>query len=573
MRSRIVRAARTEQQHFAEKELNARVDELLQTLARHIAVCAPQWAAQVCSSSRKESTDHISGAAALAWEGWRDAELADVLSTMTEVQELVDRHVVRQLDAAAAILSGGADVMGDSLTAPTAPTSDTAAVPPVSVRFYTSFVRLLIARIFVSVTTTALSYREPPAHVRCKLGAAGPAEGDAAIVACFAPEHSASLFSAMSMLRLPASVYIGWRCGYRLLASIGDMLCVADGDRAAGWLDVTSAALRSVIEGAHARGSSFSTASAPDAAVAFHRFVASAEAHTRSLHCVWWWCSLVFEHCYAHGCLTTPPLEPSLNSALSTPESTSALPGSTTITAATEAGGCVSSGGASLPIFDADRDNYRTLWDVGRLKAMTYLNGVVLSTVADFLHAALERFVFFEAVSSPQHWSSQSEQLTKAVHAVRSVAERLFPSPAPTTDASPTATSSSRRVPLAAAAASFLRHAVHDALLPLAERVLDDPAALQGRIAPTAGKTSIAAAAAASTRAHDGWSSTDEEEWEELPLTGGASCCPSSVEAAATIAAPATAPQSTLIYALDALERELDEVVRNDSVVMTLRRL
>ncbi|KAG5483236.1 hypothetical protein CUR178_04815 [Leishmania enriettii] len=573
MRSRILRAARVEQQRFAEKELNARVDELLQTLARHIEVCAPQWVAQVYSSSRKESTDHVSGAAALAWEGWRDAELADVLSTMTEVQELVDRHVVRPLDAAAAILDGGADVMGDLSIAATVPTGDTAAVSPVSVRFYASFVRLLIARIFASVTTIALSYREPPAHTCCTLGAAGPAEGDAAVVACFSPEHSASLFSEMSTLRLPASVYIGWRCGYRLLASIGDMLRVADGDRAAGWLDVTSAALRSVIEGAHARGSSPSTASALDAAEALHRFVTSAEAHTRSLHCVWWWCSLVFEHCYAAGCLTTPPLESSRNSALSTPDSTRALPGCTTITADTEAGGYVSSAGASLPIFDADRESYRMLWDVGRLKAAAYLSGVVLSTVADFLHSALERFVFFEDVSSPQHWSSQSEQLTKAVHAVRSVAERLFPSPALTTDASPSETSSSCRVPLAAAAASFLRHAVHDALLPLAERVLDDPAALQDRIAPTAGKTSMAAAAAASTRAHDGWSSTDEEEWEELPLTGGASWCPSRVEAAATIAAPATAPQSTLFYALDALERELDEVVRNDSVVMTLRRL
>ncbi|KAG5483373.1 hypothetical protein LSCM1_04921 [Leishmania martiniquensis] len=573
MRARILRAGRTEQQQYAEKELNARIDDLLHTLAHHIVACAPQWAAQVRARSRKESIGHASGAAALAWEGWRDAELAHVLSTMTEMQELVDLHVVRHLDAAAATLSGD-DSTGDSSRAVAAPVSEASAASALSTDFYAEFVRLLIARIFIIVTENALSFSGSPAYVQDVRTAAGPAKGDAVIVACFAPNNSTSLLPAQSMLRLPASIYIGWRCGYRLLSSIGDMLRLADGDRAAGWLDVTSAALRSVWDGAHACSGSFSAASAPDAAEALRRFVVGAETHVHALQCMWWWCSLVFEHCYAHGWLITCTSAPSPNSAQSAPESREEASCNSRIAIAAASGACARSDGAAQLIFSPEGGDYRKLWDVGRSKVTEYLSGIALPAVADFLRAALERFVFVDAVSSAPPWPNQSEQLTKALQAVRSAAVGLFPSPPLSVDASSSEKLSSCPAALSTSASSFLRHVVHAALLPLAERVLDDgSAALPGPIAPTPGRASNAAAAPASATEDGGGRSSDEEEWEELQLAGGASRCPTGVEVAATVEASATARKSAIIFALDELERGFGELARDDSVAMTLRRL
>ncbi|TPP53420.1 hypothetical protein CGC20_38295 [Leishmania donovani] len=537
MRLRIERAARTEQRHIAEKELSARVDELLQALARRILVCAPTWAVQASASSQK-LTHHASGAAALSWGGWGDAELADVRSTMTEVQELVDVHVARPRDAAAATHEGGADGMRGSSLAATVLTSGASAVPASSVRFYAAFVRQLIERIFDSVTKIALSSVVFPDRTH---GASGAAEDDAVIVQGAAPNDISSLFPAQSTLRLPAIVYIGWRCGYSLLTSVGRMLRVTDDDRAAGWLDVTSAALRSLLDGARAHGFDPSAAAAPTAAAALHHFVVRTEMQTRSLQCLWWWCSLVFEHGHKHGLLTTPPSAPSAATPLNTPESTRT-------------------------------EDYRTLWYIGHAEAASYLSSTVLPTVAHFLHAALARFVF-SAASPQQYWPSHAADLTEAVQAVRDVTEHLFPSPAPSTSASPSARSPSSHIQLTAATASFLRHAVHDALLPLAERVLDDPALMQDRIAPTAEAASVTPGTVAPTSAYDGWGSSCEEECEGVEVKDADSCCPSSTQTAVTAAAPAEASQSTLTYALDALERELGDLVRADSVFMTLRRL
>ncbi|CAC9470007.1 hypothetical protein, unknown function [Leishmania infantum JPCM5] len=568
MRLRIERAARTEQRHIAEKELSARVDELLQALARRILVCAPTWAVQASASSQK-LTHHASGAAALSWGGWGDAELADVRSTMTEVQELVDVHVARPRDAAAATHEGGADGMRGSSPAATVLTSGASAVPASSVRFYAAFVRQLIERIFDSVTKIALSSVVFPDRTH---GASGAAEDDAVIVQGAAPNDISSLFPAQSALRLPAIVYIGWRCGYSLLTSVGRMLRVADDDRAAGWLDVTSAALRSLLDGARAHGFDPSAAAAPTAAAALHHFVVRTEMQTRSLQCLWWWCSLVFEHGHTHGLLTTPPSAPSAATPLNTPESTRTSHSMTTATAVTAAGACGSAGGTTMHASLADREDYRTLWYIGHAEAASYLSSTVLPTVAHFLHAALARFVF-SAASPQQYWPSHAADLTEAVQAVRDVTEHLFPSPAPSTSASPSARSPSSHIQLTAATASFLRHAVHDALLPLAERVLDDPALMQDRIAPTAEAASVTPGTVAPTSAYDGWGSSCEEECEGVEVKDADSCCPSSTQTAVTAAAPAEASQSTLTYALDALERELGDLVRADSAFMTLRRL
>ncbi|CAG9571317.1 hypothetical protein LMJF_14_1230 [Leishmania major strain Friedlin] len=570
MRLRIERAARMEQRHFAEKELSARVDELLQTLARRILVCAPTWAAQASASSRNGSTDHVSGAAALSWGGWRDAELADVRSTMTEVQELVDLHVVRPREAAAATHEGGADSMRGSSSVAAELSSDASAVPASSVRFYEVFVRELIERIFGSVTKTALSSVVSPDGTH---GVSGAAEDDTVIVHGAAPDDASSLFPAQSVLRLPAIVYIGWRCGYSLLTSIGRMLSVADDDRAASWLDVTSAALRSLLDGARTHGFHPSAVAAPTAADALHHFVVRTEMQARSLQCLWWWCSLVFKHGYTHGLLPSPPSAPSAATPLNTPESTRTSPSTTTATAVTAAGGCGSASGTTMHASFADREDYRTLWYIGRAEAAEYLSSTVLPNVAHFLHAAVAKFVFSAAASPPQYWPSHAAHLTGAVQAVRDVSVHLFPSPALPTSASPSATSPSSHFQLTAATASFLRHAVHDALLPVAERVLDNPALLQDCIAPTVEAASITPGTAAPTSAYDGWDSSCEEEWEGMQVKDGASRCLSRTQPAVTAAAPAEASQNTLTYTLDTLERELGDFVRADSVVMTLRRL
>ncbi|CBZ24987.1 hypothetical protein, unknown function [Leishmania mexicana MHOM/GT/2001/U1103] len=569
MRLRIERAARTEQRHLAEKKLSARVDALLQTLARHILVCAPPWAAQASASSWNGSIGHVSGAAALSWRGWHDAELADVRSTMTEVEELVDLHVVRPRDAAAATHEGGADGVRWS-SAATVPSSAASAVPVSPVLFYEAFVRQLIEQLFGPVTKTALSSMVSPDRTH---GVSGIAETDTVIVQGSAPDVPSSLFPAQSVLRLPAIVYIGWHCGYSLLTSIGGMLRLADDDRAAGWLDVTSAALRSLLGCARAHSCDPSAAAAPDAADALHHFMVNALMQTRSLQCLWWWCSLVSEHGHTHGLLTTPPSAPSPETALNPPESMRTSPSITASTAATAAGGSGSTGGATMHTSLAAREDYRTLWYIGLAEAAAYLGSTTLPTVANFLHTALTRFVFSAAASPPQYWLSHAAQLTGAVQAVRDVAAHLFPSPAPPTRASPSATSPSSHIQFAAATAIFLRHAVHDALLPLAERVLDDPALLQGRIALTAKAASITPGAAAPMVGCDGWSNSSEEEWEGMQVMDGASRCPSSTATAVTAAAPAEASQSTLTYAIDTLEREFGDLVRADSVVMTLRRL
>ncbi|CAJ1020292.1 hypothetical protein Q4I32_002236 [Leishmania shawi] len=569
MRSRIERVARAEQRQLADKELSARVDELLQTLACHIAVCAPRWAAQVSASSRKESTDRVSGAASLAWGGWHDAELTDVCSTMMEVQELVDLNIVRPRDAAAATINSVADGVGSSSAAATESISGASAVPESSVRFHAAFVHQIITRLFVSVTTTALSSVVPPGRAHGVPGAAAAAGDDTAIVQCIAPSDVSSLFPVQSMLRLPASIYIGWRCGYSLLNSIEGILRVADDDCAAAWLDVTSATLHSLLDAAHACGSDASAAAAPNAAAALHHFTVCAETQALFMHCMWWWCSLVFERGYSHGLLAAPSSAPSLESAVHAHESKVASSSSTTTTTATTAGGCSSSSGATMHTSLSYREEYRVLWTVGRVEAAAYLSATVLPTVADYLQAALERFVFFTATSSPQLWSKKSAELTEAVQAVRGLADRLFPSPASATSAFPPAPSPSSHRQLSAATTSFLRHAVHDALLPLAERVLDNQGLLQDHITPTVDAISIAAAVKAPATAQGGWSSSGDEEWEEVPVAGGANGALLSPEASAL----AKAPPNTLIYALDALEREFGDVVRADSVAMTLRRL
>ncbi|GET87153.1 hypothetical protein, unknown function [Leishmania tarentolae] len=574
MRRRIEHAVREEQRHRAEKELDSRVDDLLQALARHILACALPWSERVNASSQKEYIDHSHDAAALSWEGWQDPELADVRCTMTEIQELVDLRVRRPDDAAAATPEGEADGIKMFPPTTTVLVSGGSALPASPVPFYTAFVRQLIERIFVYVTKAALSRVISGDHAHGVFRGAGAAEDDTVLVQCSASNEASSVFPANSVLCLPVIIYIGWRCGYSLLTSIGRMLCMADDDRAAAWLDVTSAALRSLLDGALAHGGGPSTASAGAAADALYHFVVRAKIQTGALQSLWWWLSRVFEHGCTHGLLTTPSSVPSCESSRSTPASMRVFPNSIAATAATADGRCGSKGGATMHTSLAHRDDYRTLWYVGRTESAAYLSSTVLPTVAHFLHTALARFVFSAAESSPDYWSSHAAQLTEALQAVRDVAVHLFPTPAPSISVSPSAVSPSSPIHFDAATASFLRHAVHDALLPLAECVLDDPSLLQGRILPAekAGFMIPAAAPTTPRIAHDGWSSSCEDEWEGAQV-GDDARCSSTTEITVTAAPPAEASQSTLAYALDTLEREFGDLVRADSVVMTLRRL
>ncbi|KAG5509460.1 hypothetical protein JKF63_06770 [Porcisia hertigi] len=574
MRSRVERVARAEQREFVEKELSARVDRLLQRLTREITLCASAWAAQLSASPRKESTSCLGGAASLAWEGWSDAELASVRSTMTEVHELVGLHVVRFHDSVAATLGSEANVTrGFSEAAAAGSTGDASETKGSSSPFYEVFVRQLINRLVFAVTSTTISSVVPSACTDCVRGAAYSEDGDAVIPECFVPCGASSLFPAQSVLRLPASIYIGWRCGYSLLDSIGDTLRVTDGDREAGWLDLTSAALCSLVGCGGAHGSAPSPAVAPDTGVALHNFLVSAKTQMCTLQCWWWWCSLVFEHGCSRGWLTTISSAPSPGHAQGVLGSTKESPGPAPATAPTTAGDCGRADGATLDIFVAAEDDYRSLWDLGCAEAAAYLSAIVLPSVVHFLHAVVERFVLIEPMPSLQQCPDPSWRFREVVRTVRSVADGFFPSPPQTTNIASSGTPPSHSPPLTAATDSFLRHAVHDALLPLAERVLDNPDLLQSRRVAWADAADTAAPAASVKCADEGWGSGDDSEWGEVQMTGSATVHSSSAGAPTSAAAPPIKLQSTLAYALDVLESELGGIVSTDSVAMTLLRL
>ncbi|KAK7201636.1 hypothetical protein NESM_000228300 [Novymonas esmeraldas] len=524
MRARLERAACIERQHRAEVALDEQLDELLLDLGSCIATCSASWcAARVrVPDVRDSSTACAAVPPALLPGNWDGAsEFVAVRAAMAAVQELVREH---------------------------ADTPPGQAATDAAVHLYTTAVRQLITRLIAPLTRAALVATPP-------LSAAGPTEAgeednrrgdddatggggsaDDVVLRCSAADGDASplLFGAAATVRVPVSLYLGWHCGYALLDSIGAQLHIDDDDRAAAWLDLSSAALRCVLDAAPPRGHDVLTESeAPDttnttaAAVRRRTFTSLAHAQARALQCLWWWCSNTFTRRGVAGAAAAATPSP---------------PG------AAQASPSVASECADL-------------WGIGSAAAVAYLGGTVVPTVAAFLHAAMGNAVFtrggaLAASAQREDRHTVRAELTAAVRAVRGVAQRLFPD-----SVSPTA------------ASAFLRHVVHSALLPLAERVLEDPASLPDHLITLSSVSSVrgaAVAAAAPSPVRDGWSSDadaeaveDEEgEWEEVRLSGVTGCSPSSA-----------APTSTLVDALDALERELGDLVREDSVVVTLRRL
>lgn len=145
-----------------------------------------------------------------------------------------------------------------------------------------------------------------------------------------------------------------------------------------------------------------------------------------------------------------------------------------------------------------------------------------------------------------------------------------------------------------AAAVGFMRLVVHNALLPLAERILDDPVSLQAR-------QPIPAAAAETTAgaARDGWANSDDDddddEWEEVRVMGGSantpvtpnmsahqldaeqpsvSCSHSASHSLMPLRPVVASVHDAVEFVLDTLEAQCGpEMVQQDAIAMTLRRL
>lgn len=529
MQLRIERAAQAGQHALAEQELHTHVGELLDGLSRLVVACAPAFAAERAAHTRRAAgppTEQVATHTSCGEDD--DWHLPSTASARTAMEVLRKR------------IEQGAAALGGVSAAPA---------------FYAVFVRLLLTRLVAPTTAAALAVpaTSPLPPQRAVPAAGASRHDDLVCVRAPPPPSHLSLLTPGCVLRVPATHYLGRRCAEYLLHAVGGLLRVSAEDAAAAWLDVSAATLRGVLEAPVLDESS----TAPTQAARLNAFCVATDARARALHCAWWWCSSMFAHGVLRGWLPHPSFQEARGSG---------------------------EAAAAATRDEQGKSDFCELWGLGRAEAAAYASAHLACVAARYLHAALARFVLAPSVPTPSPPPSAAPaELMEALRAVRSVAQRAFPC----SEATAASLEKAGEVcfaelgdvdgAAAVAAVEFTRVVVHDALFPLAERVLDDPALLQGH--------TLAFAAPPRTSApRDGWSADDDGgdgedgDWAEVSV---AKVTPSAPHGGASSPAHATVPRApgsaghctTLGYALDALEFVFGEVARTDSIAVTLRRL
>jgi hypothetical protein len=574
MRARIVGAAHAEQRALAELRFHEHVETSLRSLVSAIQKVPQVWAANPNIFDDCEKSDDLAY--------WTKPELPCVVSSLCELELLVKDRV--------AIV----DMRDTDYSIDASP-----EMPKTQARSSALFASL--------ISHLVLGLIDPVAHTY-EVNAKTTSETFSAKDTCvsvrvrFPTNEGEALFPSHYTILLPVCIYVGWRCCFRLLDAFRRLLHVDEDDGFAGWMDVASAMLDSLHRATQSLSSihPVMTGSIDDPAQALDIVHDGANTWTGIAHSYWWWWSFTYAFRSAHG-----------------------------------------------DIDSVMKDDLTQLWCIGRSSAIGFLRTVVLPSAACALQLSMSSLVFLEVYSNSSNNNSTTavracvRDFTAAIEEVQRLADDLFPDVEKvqlvvTGAAAP----ESRRVctasppdPLqnalrssSAAASSFVRLVVHDALRPLAQRVLDDPASLQARrpslalsgnvvtsLPPFVATNAAGAAAAVLTTvtagaAQDGWGDSDDDgEWEEVRVlcsanaslsrsTSGhlvdaekgasASVTPSAASpppASAMVAPPSppSPPPVTIMCSRDALTFVLDtleaqygrEVVRQDSIAMTLRRL
>ncbi|KPA77336.1 hypothetical protein ABB37_07218 [Leptomonas pyrrhocoris] len=590
MHARIERAVHAEQHAIAEHRFHAKVTASLQHLVAAIHQAPPVLAASPGAVDRDERNDDD----VIAY--WTKPELPRVVSALCELERLVQDRVSPAFPQR----------MGFS---PPHDESTTAKEDAEHRTLYTALVGQLVSELVAPVMKSFCA-----ASIAALAEPSSAGEGTSDVQVRFSTTAK-GLFSHDGALRLPADVYVGWRCCSRLLDSFRRQLGVSEEDSGAGWLDAASA----VLDGLHRTAFQISTAPAGltvnggDYNTMMLRMMTNfkrrAKVCARVAHCYWWWWRFTYAFGEARGWVDVASSSPP-----STPSPTS-------------------------------KDDFLQLWCTGRRCATSLLSGVVLPTAAYVLQTSMAALVFDTDYNkyinaggaAAAAASVRAQCVVDAVAEVRKLAADAFPhvdgvgvgvgvgAGAPTTSArgDNRSNNGAERAATHAACASavgnptpavigFVGLVVHDALRPLAERVLDDPAALLARApAATVGPHTTTATVAAAAASQDGWDESDDGDWEEVPVLGsatpsvspnvrddhadaekssaaetarGSAVDPAETAVAAVTCTPSSSPQlsppvitcvrDALVFVLDTLEAQCgQEMVRQDTIAMTLRRL
>ncbi|KPI83925.1 hypothetical protein ABL78_7025 [Leptomonas seymouri] len=577
MRARIERAVHTEQHSVAEHRFNEDVKALFHGLVASIRDVPHVLAASPGTFDDDERSDDIAY--------WTKPDLPRVVSSLCELERLVG-------DRVAAVSASRTDIYHWLRKSTSKETAHNA--------LYTALVGQLVSELITPIRmllheASTVSFTEPSSvwgvrgAVRLQLAAS--AEG---------------LFASDCTLLLPACIYVGWRCCFRLLDAFRRMLHVSEEDSIAGWLDTASAILDSLNR------ISQDVVPTPSALKAGEREGAMMDAFRRNVgiyarvsHCYWWWWSFTYAFGSTRGWMCAAP-------------------------------------SADVLATRTNRDDFIQLWCAGRMCATRFLSSVLLPATVHVMQTYMTSLVFGTACdtnSAAAAAAAVSGRMQRFADAVKEVQALVVAALPPVESAGKRATASANGIDPAegetkrtacpstsgkAAVAGFMRLVVHDALRPIADRILNDPSSLQVRAfaidafadaaaTPTANSmekhvslTPVAATAVVASQ--DGWDESDSDSDGEGPLMTRSAITPappslkgdnsdtergtspetdrhpsncSAMAATEVVAASRPPPppavtcvRDALVFALDTLERECgQEIVLQDTIAMTLRRL
>lgn len=540
MRARVERAVHVEQLAVAERHFREGVASSLSSLVAAIQAVPQAWAAAPHMFDEEERCDDIAY--------WTKPELPRVVSSLCELERLVKARV------AVVSVRGSAEDLEE------------ASVEARTTALYATLVGYLVVELVAPVMSAYSSLlasstedsvgKESRTNVYVRL-----------------PDRATSLFSSHNaLLLLPVGVYIGWRCCFRLLDTFKRLLSLSESEAFAGWLDVAAALLSSLCSASGAFAMSLATMKLDDETQTVDVFCRQADNCARIAHCYWWWWSFAHDVGSTYGLTATDQgVSPSSTFPSSSPP--------------------------SLSISSGMKDEFTQLWCIGRTSASRFVSAVALPCAVHVLQSSMTALVFptnssatttnssgVNGHSDAAFTTTRMQRIVDAVQEVRRMAADVFPH----TDAFDI--DSSTR----AAAVGFMRLVVHNALLPLAERILDDPVSLQAR-------QPIPAAAAETTAgaARDGWANSDDDddddEWEEVRVMGGSantpvtpnmsahqldaeqpsvSCSHSASHSLMPLRPVVASVHDAVEFVLDTLEAQCGpEMVQQDAIAMTLRRL
>lgn len=561
MRARIERAVQVEQQSTSANLFHERVKTSLKDLVRTVQHLPQTAAAHPSIFDEEEASDDL--------PYWTKPELPEVVSVLCSLERLVKERV--------------AAMKAQRVDNPSYPDAWRSALYVAMVRH---LLEGLVTPVMEAYTATAAAslFPTPSAHL-----------SDRDVCVRLAGDPTALFAAATSVVRLvlPVHVYVCWRCCFRLLNEFQrelHMSAMAAEERendsvVASWLDVASAMLDGLqrVSQASATLPPLALKGGGDGdAASLAEFRRRATLCARTAHCYWWWMSFTYVFGSAQGWIRCD---------------------------------------ASLP--SAAREAHLQLWCTGRLSATRHLSSVALPAGVQLLSLAMIALIFAaDGGSDASATRARMRTVECAVANIRAMADALFPLEAEpraphqlraiTEEADSTSDAIQDGAALfakthcstaASAAAGFVRLVVHEALRPVAERILDDPSSLQVR-PPTAG-----ASAQTDTRVHgfakqsspspaptavprEGWD--DEDAWEEVQVMGSgtASTAPEvnvqaigaaeafadadtlSAARAYASAPPVTCAHDAVVFVLHVLEMQCgEEMVQHDAIAMTLRRL